>query len=293
MSMVAIQAKGLCKRYGNIVAVDNVDLEVKEGEIFAIVGPNGAGKTTLIKMILGITKPDSGFVELPDPARTGYLPENPLFYDNLTGLETLQFYASIRGIPKERCYEVLSIVGLEGVADRKVGSYSKGMVQRLALAQALLPKPLILVLDEPTSGLDPIAAKEFRSLIKEMREQGSAIIMSSHVLSEVEQLADRVGVLYRGRMVAVGDVPTLVEKRGLSAQLYVRIKNPSPKAVDTAIEYGGISAEIKGDLVSVACPIKRRFEVLRALDDEYGVVDFRVEEPGLEEVFVAYAGGKR
>jgi len=219
-----VSTRGLTKRYREVVAVDGLDLSVDEGEVFGFLGPNGAGKTTTILMLLGLTEPTTGSAEVAghDPVReplavksvVGYLPENVGFYPDLTGRQNLSFTARLNGIPRrvaeERMDALLRQVGLENAADRAAGKYSRGMRQRLGIADALIKEPSILILDEPTIGLDPDGIREFLELIRGLsRDRGITVILSSHLLHQVQEICDRVGILVRGKLMAVGPVETL------------------------------------------------------------------------------------
>ncbi len=221
----AIRAEGLTKRFfqrGEVVAVDHLDLEVAEGEIFGFLGPNGAGKTTTIKMLLGLIFPDEGKAEvLGYPAgdqemrrQVSYLPENPYFYDHLTGGELLDFYGRLFGIPsderKKRVDSLMDLVGLRNDKAKQIKQYSKGMTQRIGIAQALINDPKVLIFDEPTSGLDPVAHIEIRNLIESLRDQGKTIFLSSHQLSDVELVCDRITIMNFGKLVKAGRVEDLV-----------------------------------------------------------------------------------
>ena len=206
-------------------AVDRLDLEVGAGEIFGFLGPNGAGKTTTLKLLLGLLRPSGGSAEIlgEDPRglahrdRLGYLPENPYFYDYLTGREFLDFCGRLCGLAgsvrRERIGRLLALVGVEEAADLRLRRYSKGMLQRIGLAQALVNDPQLLILDEPQSGLDPAGRKQVRDLILELRRQGRTILFSSHILADAEMICDRVGIMSRGRLVASGRLDELLRAR--------------------------------------------------------------------------------
>jgi ABC-2 type transport system ATP-binding protein len=214
----ALRIEGLVKAFhghlgiGRTVAADGLSLQVEPGEIFGLLGPNGAGKTTTIKVALGLLRPDRGTVRLfgrppSDPtarARVGFLPENPYFYDYLTGREFLDFYGRLKGIPAreraERVRAAIERVGLRGREKVALRKYSKGMVQRLGLAQAILGDPDLVILDEPMSGLDPVGRREVRDLILGLRDAGKAVFFSSHILQDAELICDRVAILLRGRL---------------------------------------------------------------------------------------------
>jgi ABC-2 type transport system ATP-binding protein len=221
---VAISTNALTKRYGTTTAVDALDLEVCRGEVFGLLGPNGAGKTTTILMMLGLTEPTSGSVTVDgmiptrDPlrvkARVGYLPDDVGFYDELTARQNLRYTADLNRLPRRlaasRVDQVLNDVGLGDDADRKVGGYSRGMRQRLGLADALVKDPSILILDEPTVNIDPEGVRELLDLVERLRtEQGVTVLLSSHLLHQVEQVCDRIGIFVRGRLVASGTIDDL------------------------------------------------------------------------------------
>src|SRR5512140_1422927 len=226
-----LRTEGLTKtfevgvRRRRVHAVDGLTLSVNEGEIFGFVGPNGAGKTTTIKMLMGLIFPTSGkawIFDAPIPsnaskARIGYLPEHPAWYEFLTGLEALRFFARLAGVEaaaaRKRCDELLGLVGLSDAADRQLRKYSKGMQQRLGIAQALVGDPAFVVLDEPMSGLDPIGRKEMRDLILELKKLGKTVFFSTHILPDVETLCDRVGVILNGRLRDVGRLGELLSPR--------------------------------------------------------------------------------
>jgi len=222
----AIQIQGLTKKFlqrGEVVAVDNLTLDVEEGEIFGFLGPNGAGKTTTIKMLLGLIFPTAGTAtmlgrpigDVEARRQISYLPESPYFYDHLTGGELLDFFGRLFGIPddarRRKVDELMDLVGLKNDKMKQLKQYSKGMLQRIGLAQALVNDPKLLIFDEPTSGLDPVAHIEIRNLIESLRDQGKTVFLSSHQLSDVELVCDRVAILNYGRMVKTGAVVDLVQ----------------------------------------------------------------------------------
>ncbi len=222
---VVIEARGLTKRYGDTVAVDGLDLSVHRGEIFGLLGPNGAGKTTTILMLLGLTDPSAGTVRVLglDPTRealtvkstVGYMPDDVGFYDDLSGRENLRYTAKLNRLGRDemerRVEHLLAEVGLSGAADRPVGGYSRGMRQRLGLADALVKDPEILILDEPTVNIDPEGVRELLALVTRSRdERGVTVLLSSHLLGQVQATCDRVGVFVSGRLRAQGTVEELV-----------------------------------------------------------------------------------
>jgi len=218
--------RGLTKIYaGNIVALKDVSISVPKGEIFALLGPNGAGKTTLFKILLGIVRETSGETEIcglppssPESrSRIGYLPENHRFPDHLTGAGLLKLTGRLHGIPKEniekRIEELLDTVGMSRRASTNLKKYSKGMAQRIGLAQAIMPDPDVLLLDEPTDGVDPVGRVEIREVLKKLRSDGKTIILNSHLLSEVESIADSVAILSRGRLIRMSSVDELTRRQ--------------------------------------------------------------------------------
>lgn len=227
--MPVIETKQLVKRYGKVEALRGVSLSVEKGEIFGLLGQNGAGKTTLVKLLLGITKRTDGeALLLGEPAgtasvrtRVGYLPEDHRFPDYHTGYSLLDFYGALLGVSRSerarRIPEMLEQVGLKGRMHYKIRTYSKGMKQRVGLAQALFHDPEIIFLDEPTDGVDPVGRREIRDLMQELKRRGRTIFLNSHLLGEVEQICDRVAILQSGEMVRQGDLATLTQRRGLFA----------------------------------------------------------------------------
>jgi ABC-2 type transport system ATP-binding protein len=225
---VAIHTVGLTKRYGDFTAVDRLDLTVYQGEVFGLLGPNGAGKTTTILMLLGLSEPSAGSARVLglDPARhplevkrrVGYLPDAVGFYGGLTGRQNLRYTAELNGITGRAAEEgidaLLERVGLGGAADQRVETYSRGMKQRLGLADTLVKDPLIIVLDEPTTAIDPTGVAEVLALVRELAASGVAVLLSSHLLHQVQQVCDRVGIFVAGRLVAVGPMNELAEKLG-------------------------------------------------------------------------------
>lgn len=229
VSDVVVETKNLTKTYRDfwgrqkVRALKALDLQVKRGEIFGLLGPNGSGKTTTIKLLLGLLFPTSGEVNiLGRPAsdvakneRLGYLPEESYLYRFLNAEETLDFYGRLFNIPaavrKQRVAQLIQMVGLESAKKRQLREYSKGMTRRIGLAQALVNDPDLILLDEPTSGLDPIGTRNMKNLILQLKEQGKTVIMSSHLLGDVQDVCDRVGVLYQGELKELGRVEDLLK----------------------------------------------------------------------------------
>lgn len=226
MGEFVIETTDLTKKYGDFTAVNELNLTVNAGEIFGLLGPNGAGKTTTILMLLGLTEPSAGSVRVLgfDPvrrplsvkARAGYIPDQVGFYDELTAQENLMYIARLNGLgiveARERITEALQKVGLDDLAEQPVKTFSRGMQQRLGVADVLIKKAQLIVMDEPTQGLDPEQAHEFLKLIRELADSGITILLSSHLLHQVQEVCDRVGLFYRGRMVLQGTVTELAQE---------------------------------------------------------------------------------
>jgi len=230
-------------RRKRVQAVKDLDLAVQDGEIFGFVGPNGAGKTTTIKMLMGLIFPTSGkafIYDAPIPSaeakrRIGFLPENPSYYEFLTGREALRFFGQLSGVVASelprRVDELLELVGLSDATERQIRKYSKGMQQRLGIAQALVGDPSFVVLDEPMSGLDPIGRKDVRDLILELKRRGKTVLFSTHILPDVEALADRVGVILGGQMRDVGRISELLSPRIRSVEVVIDVPEAAREAV--------------------------------------------------------------
>jgi ABC-2 type transport system ATP-binding protein len=228
MTEPAVQVKGLNKvfpipfRRDKIVAVRNLDLRVEVGEVYGLLGPNGSGKSTTLKIILGLVSPTRGRTEIfgcdsrlvESRKAVGFLPENPYFYKYLTGEETLRFFGKLCGLRgsrlKKRIDELLALVGLTNARDRRLGTYSKGMLQRIGLAQALVNEPRLIVLDEPPAGVDPAGSRDIRDLIVNLKRQGTTVLLSSHLLAQAQEICDRVGILANGVLVREGRLDELI-----------------------------------------------------------------------------------
>jgi Cu-processing system ATP-binding protein len=297
-----IKVNKIFKHYGEVHAVDGVTLSVLEGETLGLIGHNGAGKSTLFKMMLGLIPPTSGEIMINDTPihggafrelrrSIGYLPENVVFYDNLTGLETLQFFAALKGCKREQCELLLEKVGLAHAANRRVEGYSKGMRQRLGFAQALLGNPRILFLDEPTTGLDPEAIREFYVILHDLNTQGVTVVITSHILSEIQERVQRLAVLKSGKLDAIGTVEELRESVNLP--LIIRVRHQcSPEVLRNALQ-GVALNEFKalGNTAEIRCHRLQKMEVLRRLGTLGDTLeDVLVKEPTLEDVFFGYAG---
>ena len=244
MTEPAVAVQGLTKvfpipfRRRKLVAVRGLNLEVAPGQVYGLLGPNGSGKSTTLKIILGLVSPSAGRTaifgrdsrEVGSREAVGFLPENPYFYKYLTGEETLRFYGKLCGLHGKRLQartaELLDLVSLEGARDRRLGGYSKGMLQRIGLAQALIQEPRLVVLDEPTAGVDPAGSREIRDLILDLKGRGITVLLSSHLLAQVQEICDRVGILAQGILVREGRVEDLL---AIENQTELILENATPE----------------------------------------------------------------
>jgi Cu-processing system ATP-binding protein len=285
--------RAVSRLYGRQLAVDAVDLILRAGECIGLVGHNGAGKSTMIKMMLGLMRPTSGSVQVlgEDPSagaaaaarrELGYLPENVALHPSLTGAETLAFYARLKGQPVAGNKGLLERVGIAAAAHRRVGTYSKGMRQRLGLAQALLGNPRALLLDEPTTGLDPALRQSFYEIIGELRRDGATILLSSHALAELEGQVDRVVVMNRGRKVADGGI---AELRSLAA-IQPRIRFRADGA--DSDQFGGWTTMPDGRLER-ACAEDDVAAILRELPKSARQIE--ILRPTLDELYAQFQKG--
>jgi len=297
-----IEIEGLTKSYGRVDAVGGVSFVVNKGEFLGLIGANGAGKTTLFKMLLGLTRPTSGKIRVKGldvsqvwsrevRARTGYLPENIVFYDHMSGLETLRFYARIKGVHEKEIRELLGKVGLSDAARREVGEYSKGMRQRLGLAQALLGNPEILFLDEPTSGLDPEGIGMFYSILRDVKDKGATIVMTSHVLREVQDRVDCLGIMGGGKLLAHGCIKELRDSLGLKSTVNITIKGDGEEIKKAVTGAGGEELVQNGNILTFHCAHDDKMKIVRAVMCQEGdIADIELVEPSLEDVFMGYVG---
>lgn len=285
-----VSLRGVTKRYGPITAVRDLDLTLNAGEVIALVGHNGAGKTTQIKMMLGLARPTAGRVELlgGDPAvhgltlrrEVGYLPESVSFHLALTGRETLAFYARLKGVPLSELDAAFAAVGLDGAADRAVGTYSKGMRQRLGLAQALIGRPRVLILDEPTSGLDPALRREFYAIVAARAATGATVLLASHALTELEGRADRVVIVNRGAKIADGTLADLRAIARLPAQVRLRPTGDFAGKGWQRLPDGSFETAVE--------PAEKLALLARLLSDPGAVADLTVTEPTLDDLYAHF-----
>jgi Cu-processing system ATP-binding protein len=301
------QWSSVTKHYGKVAAVENVSLSLLPGEATALVGHNGAGKTTLIKLLLGLIRPSAGSVRVlgVDPAgrqgadarrALGFLPENVAFHGAMSGTELMKFYARLKGQPVSRNRDLLARVGLAEAADRRVSTYSKGMRQRLGLAQTLIGDPRLLLLDEPTSGLDPASRAEVFDMIDKLRADGATVLVSTHALAEVGERVDRVAVLHQGGLLRAGSLAQLRREIGTGVRLRLRVQPCTTGAVLKSLPAGARCVSRDEAHLDLLVPADDKMAVLRQLSGMPNVEDVEMTTPGLEELYrqlVADREGRR
>lgn len=294
-----IEVRGLGKRFGNVTALDGVSFQVQPGEIFALLGPNGSGKTTTLKCLAGLTLPSAGqiFIQGIDLARQpiaakstlSYLPQRIAFPEQVTAREVLDFYRRLRKLPQGRVEAVLEHCDFPDALDRSVSEFSGGMMQRLGIAVAMLADAPILLLDEPTASLDPESAAGFRAFLGSLREAGKTIVFSSHVLSDVDLLADRVAILVGGRTRAIETITALRDDLNAQSLLRVRLGNTNQRFCAVATAAGGIGAYCSTDGLTISALPEERHRILRALQETGAeIVSFSTVEPSLEDIYLRY-----
>jgi ABC-2 type transport system ATP-binding protein len=300
---VMIRAEGLTKRYGATVAVDRIDLEVGAGEIVGILGPNGSGKTTTILMLLGLTEPSSGKAEVAgfDPLReplevkrrVGYLPDQVGFYDGLSARDNLAYTGRLAGLPRreiEARFDAAMIrVGLPDVGRDRVATFSRGMRQRLGLAEIIMKRPSIAILDEPTATLDPHSTQEFLELIRELKADGTAVLLSSHHLDQVQSVCDRVALFNLGRIALSGSVTELAQQV-LGGGHVIDVEVRGDRLPDRLAQLPGVVRvqSLAADRYRVDCEDDLRAEIARHLAPSCELVGIRFAAPSLNEVYTRY-----
>jgi ABC-2 type transport system ATP-binding protein len=299
-----IETRGLTKIYGATTAVDHLDLTLARGEVFGLLGPNGSGKTTTILMLLGLTEPTAGTVRVlgHDPAReplkvkarVGYLPDSVGFYEELTARENLTYTARLNRIePREteaRIRDTLTRIGLIDVMDQPVSSYSHGMKRRLGMADVLVKRPEIVILDEPTLGLDPEAAREFLDMVRGLKHDGFTVLLSSHLLHQVQAICDRVGLFRKGVMVLEGAVPDLA-RQVLGGAYRIRLETSGPDVSETLRRMSGVvrwNTESPGHYVIEAEDDRRADVAAAVMQAGARLLSLRMEEPSLDDVYAHY-----
>ena len=310
MENAIIELEGLTKFYGSLKAVDTLNLTIKKGEIFGLLGPNGAGKTTTILMMLGLTEPSSGIARVCGFNATnnpiavkrtvGYMPDNVGFYDSMTALENLQYVARLNGITgnsvSNRAVEMMEMVGLQNALHKKTATYSRGMKQRLGLADVLIKQPEVIILDEPTLGIDPSGVKDFLSLIRQLsHQQGITVLLSSHHLHQVQQVCDRVGIFVGGQLLAEGNIDHL--SRNLFAEdafvVTISLKDSLPPDWEGKQALLNLEAvkkvTIQENTIEISCTENCTPELVRFfVKNELDVMSVQKKAYGLEEIYQRY-----
>jgi len=294
--MSAVEIQGVSQRYGSMTVLHDLNLNLGEGEVLGLFGHNGAGKTTSMKLILGLLAPSEGQVKVlgrapNDPQvrrQLGYLPENVTFYPQLSGRETLRHFARLKGAALSQVDELLEQVGLAHAADRRVKTYSKGMRQRLGLAQALLGEPKLLLLDEPTVGLDPIATQDLYLLIDRLRQRGTSIILCSHVLPGVEAHINRAAILAKGRLQAVGSLSQLRAEAGLPVRIRASGVSERDSWLQRWTDAGHSARGLSESSLEVIAVNGHKLVLLRQLLGESEPEDIEIHQPSLEDLYRYY-----
>lgn len=320
MSETIIQLNGLTKRYGALTAVDRLDLSIAKGEVFGLLGPNGAGKSTTILMLLGLTEPSAGIVRvcgidstkhpIEVKRKVGYLPDEVGFYDNRSGLDNLLYTAGLNRIPtataRERATQLLQQVGLGAEGNKKAGVYSRGMRQRLGLADVLIKDPEVIILDEPTLGIDPRGVREFLDLIVQLsRQQGITVLLSSHHLHQVQQVCDRVGLFVAGKLIAEGDIPSLSAKLFTGEPFVIEAGVASPEAAASSpsgnlprlhdfLQHidGVTSIRFADGIFSIGCSRDVTTTIARTvIESGFELTYLQKKQYGLDDIYNRYFGG--
>ena len=297
---VILEIKNVSKSFGRKKVIDDINLQVKEGEIYGFVGPNGAGKTTTIKMILGLLSIDKGTITINGydikkkfekaMENIGGIVENPDLYGYLSGMDNLKLYAKVRNIKQERINEVVELVGLTDRIKDKVQKYSLGMKQRLGLALTLLHSPKVLILDEPTNGLDPAGIKELRDLLKDIsHKQNVAVFVSSHMLAEMEQMCDVITIIDKGKIIETKDIKEVLEQK---EEMTEYIMDLSP--VEKALEVLGEKARLEDEKIHIKYKEEEMPKLVRKLvREKIDIYEISIKSATLEEAFFNITGGEK
>jgi Cu-processing system ATP-binding protein len=296
---LTVRVTGVTKHYGRIAAVTDVSFDLAKSEMVALIGHNGAGKTTLMKLMLGLIRCTRGSIEVlgDNPAagqfagrrNLGYLPENVSFDAALTGRETQAFYARLKREPVAKARELLDMVGLGTAAARRVGTYSKGMRQRLGLAQALIGRPWVLLLDEPTTGLDPELRQTFYEVIQRLAAEGTTVLLSSHALTELEERAGRVIIMNHGIKVADGSIDELRRLARLPTKIRLKVSGLESGEVPAWLPSGAPCRRLNGHVVEIDAAPEQKIDLLhRATAEGSSVEDLDVVPPSLDELYAHF-----
>jgi ABC-2 type transport system ATP-binding protein len=306
--MSAIEARGLTRAFGRVVAVNKIDLNVSEGQIYGFLGPNGAGKSTTINMLMGFTRPDEGSANvMGHDVRTrhyeirkvtGYLPERPAFYDGLSGAANMRYFGRLIGVEglEERIAMLLAQVGLEGRSGDRVRTYSHGMRQRLGIAIALLGSPRLLILDEPTTGLDPQGSHDIREIIRKLKGEKVTVFLSSHILHEVQEISDTVGIIKDGRMIVEKPIGSFLRgTRGGMSMFEVSAPGIDSRYADVARKVGGVGSVSLRDgrmYLAVEGPEAAEDVNIALVGAGLRVREMKEIMPTLEDAFLRAVGGQ-
>jgi ABC-2 type transport system ATP-binding protein len=303
---LAIETKDLTKNYGKVTVVDHLNFHVKESEVFGLLGPNGAGKTTTILMMLGLTEPVSGSVRVfgfdstHEPIKVkrivGYLPEAIGFYDNLTARENLEFVADLNNISrvesKQRVDKALEMVGLTAERDMITGKFSKGMKQRLGIADVLIKEPKLIILDEPTSGLDPQGINQLLDLIAGLPKMGTTVLLSSHQLYQVQRVCHSIGILSKGKMVIEGTIDKLGREAMAGGRYIIEVETAEPRAelADILKKVKGVEkVEADGNILNISTNSDLRSQIAKAVVDSNALlVQMKLHEFSLDDIYMKY-----
>jgi len=302
----AIETHDLTKRYDSAAVVDRLNFHVKENEVFGLLGPNGAGKTTTILMLLGLTEPASGtarvlgFNPTREPLKVkrlvGYLPEKVGFYDGITARENLMFIADLNGIPyaeaRQRTDEVLAMVGLKDRADDAVGTFSRGMKQRLGIADVLIKNPKLVFLDEPTSGLDPEGINRLLDLIGNLPKMGTTVVLSSHQLYQVQRVCHSIGILSKGKMVIEGDIDKLGRDALAGGRYMIEVETtqPTPQLIDTIKTIKGVlTVDTSQNTLVVTTESDLRPDLAKVVvQNNFPLIQMKIQEFSLDDIYMKY-----
>jgi len=306
MASSVIETTDLTKRYDGVTVVDHLNLQINEQEIFGLLGPNGAGKTTTILMLLGLTEPAAGSARICgfDPTREplkvkrliGYMPEKVGFYDNLTARENLDFTAQLNSMGRDearaRIDQLLGQVGIIDAADMEVGKFSRGMQQRLGIADTLIKEPRVVFFDEPTAGLDPEGINQVLDLIASLPQMGTTVVLCSHLLYQVQRVCQQVGILAKGKMVAQGTLDRLGREAFAGGRYRIEIETsqPNPKLADTIKKIGGVlRVDTKDNLLSVSTDTDLRAKIAKIVtQSDVSLIQMKVQEFNLDEIYMKY-----
>jgi ABC-2 type transport system ATP-binding protein len=301
-----VKTENLTKKYDKVTVVDNLNLEVFENEVFGLLGPNGAGKTTTILMLLGLTEPASGtakiygFDSTHEPLKVkrlaGYLPEKVGFYETLTAKENLRFIAELNGIgyaeSEPLIAEVLKSVGLGDVADKTVNKFSRGMKQRLGIADVLVKKPKVAFLDEPTAGLDPEGINQILDLMANLPKMGTTVVFSSHRLYEVQRICYSIGILSNGKMVVQGPLSEVGRDALTGGRFRIEVETgePSPKLVKVIKKIKGVNqVEAEGNMLRITTDADLRAEISKAVvENGVALIQVKIQEFSLDDIYMKY-----